>query len=84
MFNQQSPQYACHLSVRARSERQRLQRRIAAASIAAVMAEVMTDRTAASDACTEDDLLAAGFTREEIAAHAEPARKLAARRAGRA
>ncbi|HEY3918825.1 MAG TPA: hypothetical protein VGL83_13585 [Stellaceae bacterium] len=43
------------------------------------MARVMIDRSTASGACTDQDLIAAGFTKEEIDSHRLAAAALAAR-----
>lgn len=43
------------------------------------MARVMVDRAAASGACSEDDLAAAGFTAAEMQRHGQAARGIAAR-----
>lgn len=43
------------------------------------IARVMVDRAAASEACAESDLAAAGFTAAEIARHADAARSIARR-----
>lgn len=43
----------------------------------AEISRVLIDRTAASGACTEADLLAAGFTAAELAQHLEAARRIA-------
>jgi hypothetical protein len=43
------------------------------------MARIMVERSAASGACGEADLVVAGFTAAEIALHGEAARVLAAR-----
>lgn len=43
------------------------------------IARVLVDRAAAEGACTEADLLAAGFTTAELARHLEAARRLARR-----
>lgn len=52
------------------------------AAIVRVMARLMADRQAVADACTEDDLRAAGFTRGEIRDIGEQARTLARRHVG--
>jgi hypothetical protein len=44
------------------------------------MARVMAERAAATGACTEGDLKAAGFAEVEIARHADAARAQARRR----
>lgn len=46
-------------------------------STVAAIAAVMADRTAGNGACTESDLIAAGFTPADIARHADAARTLA-------
>lgn len=43
----------------------------------AEISRVLIDRTAASGACTEADLQAAGFTAAELAQHLEAARRIA-------
>lgn len=53
---------------------------IKGATIPAAIAEVMVERHAASGACTEADLLAAGFTSREIARHAAEGKALARER----
>ncbi|MGQ9367726.1 hypothetical protein [Azospirillum sp. ST 5-10] len=50
------------------------------ADAARAMAELMGERAAAGGCCTEDDLLAAGYSREDIARHGDAARALARRR----
>ena len=83
MVNLHSPQYVSHavLTARAQEARAKLERLAAKKGMVAAMAEVMQDRAAASGACTEDDLLAAGFTEAEIAMHAPAARRAALRSA---
>lgn len=85
MINLIPPQYVSHRAAEARlrSARAKLETIAARKGMVAAMAEVMQDRAAASDACTEDDLLAVGFTPEEIALHA-PAARRAAQRSARA
>ncbi|WP_337996204.1 hypothetical protein [Oleispirillum naphthae] len=81
MINPVSPQYVCRRQAQATHARARIEAQAARKGMTAVMAEVMQDRAAASGACTEDDLLAAGFTPEEIATHARAARRAAQRNA---
>jgi hypothetical protein len=51
----------------------------ASPSVARRMATVMVARTTAAGACTEDDLRRAGFSRADLARHADAARALASR-----
>lgn len=85
MNNLVSPQYVSRRAAEARlrTTRAKIEALAARKGMVAAMAEVMQDRAAASDACTEDDLLTAGFTPEEIATHA-PAARRAAQRGARA
>jgi hypothetical protein len=48
-------------------------------ALVAAMAELMIERAVTVDACTEPDLLAAGFSRAEISLHASRAATRAAR-----
>jgi len=83
MINLHSPQLVSHAaaSTRAHEARAKRERIAAKKGMVAAMAEIMQDRAAASDACTEADLLAAGFTEAEIAMHAPAARRAALRSA---
>lgn len=56
-----------------------LPRRRSPIQLVADMAQVMIDRAAASGACTEEHILAEGFTREELATHGDAARSRAFR-----
>jgi hypothetical protein len=49
-------------------------------ALVGIMARIMTDRRSLSGSVTEDDLLAAGFTRVEVATHSARARDQAAAR----
>lgn len=55
--------------------------RLKPAAIIAAMAETMRDRAAAADACTEGDLVLAGYPRDLVAKFMEPAALMAAARA---
>ena len=49
-------------------------------AVVGIMARIMADHRSMAGAVTEDDLLAAGFTRLEVAAHSARARERAASR----
>jgi hypothetical protein len=86
MINRISPQYVCQRVAHA-DQRRRLDRRIAQAArpgigdcgTTEVMAEAMLEIASAAEACTAEDLRAAGFTAEEICNFGEAASRRAAR-----